>query len=107
MSIAIGVLFGCGTYLILRRQFLRMLLGFGLYAHAAHLILIVMGGYDREKLAPFRIPSPGEDLSRYMDPLPPDVILTAIVITFGVSALFLVLSYRTYQAWQTDDPEEL
>jgi len=105
MCVVIGVLFACGTYLILRRQFLRMALGFGLYSHAVNLVLITVGGFHQTKSAPFF--ESGKKMADYMDPLPPDVILTAIVISFGVTALFLVLAYRTYRAWKTDDPEKI
>lgn len=43
----------------------------------------------------------------YTDPLPQALILTAIVISFGVTAFFLVLAYRTYQELGTDNVEEM
>jgi hypothetical protein len=42
-----------------------------------------------------------------MDPLPPDIILTAIVISFAVGALMLILCYRVYLDSGTDNPQEL
>jgi hypothetical protein len=42
-----------------------------------------------------------------MDPIPPDIVLTAIVISFAVGALFLTIAYVVYRDYGTDNPEEL
>jgi multicomponent Na+:H+ antiporter subunit C len=48
----------------------------------------------------------GEEAAAYTDPLPQALILTSIVISFGVTSFFLVLSYRTYKELGTDDLQE-
>lgn len=102
MSFVVGVLFTCGTYLILTKSLLRIILGTALLSHGAHLLLLTMGGLKRG--AP---PLLGLGADSYTDPLPQALILTAIVISFGVTALFFVLAYRAYKELGTDDMDQL
>jgi len=105
MAIAIGVLFAGGTYLMLRPNLIRVVLGMGLYSNGVNLLMITCGGYDRLLEAPFA--DVGADTAALMDPIPPDIILTAIVISFAVGALFLTVAYRVYLDHGTDNPEAL
>lgn len=105
LALAIAVLFAAGTLLILRPNLLRIVMGFGLYSNATNLLLIAVGGYTRERQAPFVGTQPSAQ--SLMDPLPPDIILTAIVISFAVGALLLTLCYRVYTDHATDNPQEL
>ena len=102
MSFVIGIIFTVATYLMLTKSLLRVIIGTSLLSHGAHLLLLTMGGL--KKGAP---PLLGENASSYTDPLPQALILTAIVISFGVTSLFLVLAYRTYQELETDNMEKL
>ncbi len=102
MAFVIGVLFTTATYLMLSKSILRIIIGTGLLSHGAHLLLLTMGGLKRG--AP---PLLGEEASSYTDPIPQALILTAIVISFGVTAFFLVLAYRSYQELGTDNMERL
>jgi multicomponent Na+:H+ antiporter subunit C len=104
MAALIGVMFAAGTYMILRPSLIRIAMGFGLYSNAANLLLIACGGFAPDRESPFI--SDGGTL-RLMDPLPPDIILTAIVISFAVSALLLTVAYRVYLDHDSDDPEKL
>lgn len=106
MAAVIAVLFAAGTYLILRPNLLRVVMGFGLYSNATNLLLIAVGGYTRDSGAPFVGADP-KTAAGLMDPLPPDIILTAIVISFAVSALMLTICYRVYRDHGTDNPQEL
>ena len=106
MAAVIAVLFAAGTYLILRPNLIRLVMGFGLYSNATNLLLITVGGYTRTSGAPFVGADP-KTAAGLMDPLPPDIILTAIVISFAVSALMLTICYRVYQDHGTDNPQEL
>jgi multicomponent Na+:H+ antiporter subunit C len=103
MALVIGVLFGVGTYMLLRPSLIRIVMGFGLYSNAANLLIMASGGWSRTAAAPFV----GAAAPPFMDPLPPDIVLTAIVISFAVGALLLVISYRVYRDHGTDDPERL
>ncbi len=105
MALVIGVLYAAGTYMILRPSLVRMVMGFGLYSNATNLLLIVMGGWGPKLGAPF-VEDP-KNVSGLMDPLPPDIILTAIVISFATGALLLTICYRVYLDHQTDNPELL
>ena len=106
MAVVIGLLFAAGTHLILRPNMLRLVMGFGLYSNATNLLLITVGGYTRESGAPFVGADP-RTAAGVMDPLPPDIVLTAIVISFAVSALTLIICYRVYCDYGTDNPQEL
>jgi len=103
MALVVGVLFGVGTYMLLRPSLIRIVMGFGLYSNAANLLLMACGGYAQEAAAPFI----GESTQLHMDPLPPDIVLTAIVISFAVGALLLIICYRVYRDHGVDDPERL
>lgn len=102
MSFVIGILFMCATYLMLSKSLLRIIVGTGLLSHGAHLLLLTMGG-----LKGGAAPLLGENASSYTDPIPQALILTAIVISFGVTAFFLVLAYRAYQELGTDNMEKM
>ena len=106
IAIVVGVLFGGGTYLILRPSLIRIVMGLALYSNGANLLMIACGGYSSHKTAPF-VNEKTDSVLALMDPLPPDFILTAIVISFAVSALFLTTCYRVYLDHGTDDPEQL
>ncbi|MFD5600474.1 Na(+)/H(+) antiporter subunit C [Leucobacter sp. NPDC058333] len=86
------VLYTCGVYLMLDRSLTRLLLGFLLVGNATNLLIFLMSGSFGS--APISGDTPAEDMS---DPLPQAFILTAIVITFGVSAFLLALIYRSWR----------
>ena len=105
LAIVIGLLFAGGTYSLLRPNLVRMVIGFGLLSNGVNLMMIAAGGYTIASRAPFV--SSVADTSGLMDPLPPDVVLTAIVINFAVGALFLSICYVVYRDHGTDDPDRL
>lgn len=98
MSFVIGFLFMAAVYLLLSKSLLRIIIGTGLLSHGAHLLILTMGGLGGESP-----PVLDEGAKTFADPLPQALILTAIVISFGVTAFFLVLAYRSYQELETDD----
>lgn len=98
MAVVIGILFMAAVYLILSRSLLRIILGTGLLSHGAHLLILTMGG-----LGGTSPPVLADGVTDYADPLPQALILTAIVISFGVTAFILVLFYRTYAEHKTDN----
>ncbi len=90
LSIAIGVLAACGVWLLLRPRTFQVLLGLALLSYAVNLFIFSMGSLFigaepivRDGVAP--------DLLHYTDPLPQALVLTAIVIGFATTALFLVV----------------
>ena len=102
MSIVIGVLFTIGTYLILSKTFLRIILGTSIIGHGVNLLMLTMGGLKKGGATLL-----GFNESSLNDPLPQALLLTAIVINFATTALLLVLSYRAYKVLGTDDSEQL
>ena len=101
IAVVIGVLFFSGVYLLLSRTLLRVLVGTCLLSHGTLLVLITMG-----KLMRGDAPILGGLATHYIDPLPQALILTAIVIGFGVTAFIIVLSYRAFQSLDSDDTED-
>ncbi len=86
------VMYTAGVYLLLDRSLTRILLGFLLVGNATNLLIFMMSGEFGS--API---VGGDDDSTMSDPLPQAFILTAIVITFGVSAFLLALIYRSWR----------
>ncbi|MCD2138633.1 Na(+)/H(+) antiporter subunit C [Salinicoccus halitifaciens] len=102
MSVVIGILFAVAVYLMFSRNIIRVLIGTLLLSHSVHLILFTMAGLQRG--AP---PLLFLEAEAYADPLPQALILTAIVINFGITAFVSVLVYRTYQEHKTVDLYDL
>ncbi len=100
LAIAIGVLFSCGTYLILQRSLTRIVIGFALLGHGANLVILAAGG--RAGLPPII----GGDDGAVADPLSQALILTAIVISFAVTAFLAALVYRSWRLTGDDEPED-
>jgi multicomponent Na+:H+ antiporter subunit C len=105
LALVIGLLFAGGSYSILRPNLIRKVIGFGLISNAVNLLMIACGGFSLRNGAPFV--SDPTAVSGLMDPIPPDIVLTAIDISFAVGALFLTICYVVYRDYGTDDPEEL
>lgn len=102
ICILAGLLFATGIYNLLQKQLIRIIIGTGLLTHGAHLFILTMGGLKRGKS-----PILEEDVTNYTDPLPQALILTSIVISFGVTSLLLVLAYRAANDNDTDNMDQL
>jgi len=85
----VGFLFALATWLILHREWLKILFGIMLIGHAANLAILSSSGDPNGKLPPIT----GKDAAM-MDPLPQALLLTAIVIGFAIVAFFIALLYR-------------
>lgn len=94
LTVVAAALAGFGTWLAMDRSLTRILLGLGLWGHAVVVLLLVAGG--REGIAPIGSAEElaGADLA---DPLVQALALTAIVITFAVTAFLLALAARSWQ----------
>ncbi|MBU4465251.1 MAG: Na(+)/H(+) antiporter subunit C [Actinobacteria bacterium] len=101
LIVIMAALFACGVYAMLERSLTRVLIGFLLLGNAANLLLLIVMG--RPGVAPF---FGAADPSEMSDPLPQALTLTAIVITFAVSAFLLALIYRSWQLGQADTVED-
>lgn len=102
MVLAMGFLFACGIYLMLERSLTRVLLGFILLGNGVNLLIILTAGRGAPPL------TDGQNLSTLgmSDPLPQALILTAIVITFAVTAFLLAMIYRSWRLVRADSLED-
>lgn len=101
LIVVMAVLFACGVYAMLERSLTRVLIGFLLLGNATNLLLLIVMG--QPGVAAFFGSASPDEMS---DPLPQALTLTAIVITFAVSAFLLALIYRSWQLGQADTVED-
>ena len=97
LALVVGVLVACGTYLLLQRTLTRIVIGLAMISHGVNLLLLLAGGRAGD--------APLAGAEQPADPLPQALALTAIVISFGVSAFLLVLAYRSWQLRRDDEVE--
>lgn len=100
MALTVAVLYGAGAYLLLQRNLSRIVIGLAIIGHGANLLLLLAGGRAG------RAPIVGDGAGPASDPLPQALALTAIVITFGVSAYLLALSYRSWLINRSDEVQD-
>lgn len=101
LCLLIGVLFGTGVYLVLARSISRALIGLLLVGNGANLLFMVASGPAGR--APIVGLAPESEMS---DPLPQAMVLTAIVISLGISAFVLAMAHRSWQLARTDNVED-
>lgn len=104
-SLVIGVLFAGSIYSILRRSLAKILFGFLILSHAVNLLIFTAGGFNRGA-TPF-ITDQSIDPNLISDPLPQALILTAIVIGFGVISFCIALYSVFYASNRTDDVDKI
>ncbi len=101
-ALIVAILFAVGVYLLLQRTLTRIILGLGILGHAANLLLLIVGG--PAGFAPIVGEYPaGEPVA---DPVPQALALTAIVISFGITAFLLALAYRSWVLTHDDEVED-
>ena len=106
LALAAGVLYAAGIYLMLRRRLAQLIIGLGLLSNGTNLLIFTAGGLTRGQ--PPVVPAGAEALvPPYADPVPQALVLTAIVIGFGLLAFLLVLAHRVHATVGTDDIDEL
>lgn|SRR5690625_360693 len=105
-ALIIGLMYGAGLYMILRRSMVKLLIGFMLMANGSNLLIFLLGRI--RKGAPPIIPeSSSVFVEAFTDPIPQALILTAIVISFGLQAFAIVLIQRVYKVLKVDDIDQL
>lgn len=97
LAVVIGALYAAGIYMLLRQTLVKLLIGLVLLSNAANLLIFTSAGLTRGRSPVIPIEATAVTLP-VADPLPQALILTAIVIGFGVTAFALVLGYRMYRA---------
>ena len=106
LAIASGVLYASGIYLMLRRRLAQLIIGLGLLSNGTNLLIFTAGGLTRAR--PPVVPEGTKVLTApYADPVPQALVLTAIVIGFGLLAFSLVLAHRVHDTLGTDDVDEV
>lgn len=93
VAAAIGLLTACGLYLVLRQRTFPLIVGLSLLSYAVNLFLFASG-----RLAPDLPPIIAKSATAYTDPLPQALVLTAIVISFGMTAVIVLMALG---AWLT------
>lgn len=106
LAFVVGGLYAIGLYLMLRRSIVKLIIGLVLLGQAANLLIFTLGGLTRGQ-APLIAPDATQLTAPFADPLPQALILTAIVIGFGVQAFAVVLLKRTYQTVGADDLDDM
>ena len=106
LAFVIGGLYAAGLYMMMRRSIVKLIFGIVLIGQAANLLIFTLGRLTRGRpaLIPFGETGPAGAIA---DPLPQALILTAIVIGFGVQAFAIVLIKRAYQTVGTDDLDDM
>jgi multicomponent K+:H+ antiporter subunit C len=89
LALAIGVLTACGVWLILRPRTFQVIMGLVLLSYGVNLFIFAMGRLVTNR--PPILDGQPEAAAQYADPVPQALVLTAIVISFATTALFLVL----------------
>jgi multicomponent Na+:H+ antiporter subunit C len=105
LAIGVAVLYSVGVYLLLQRSLTHIIMGLALLGHGANLLLLMVGGPAG------RAPVTGDhataaSLQGMADPMPQALALTAIVISFGITAFLLVLAWRSWATSGTDKVED-
>lgn len=106
MVVLVGGMLFVGTYLILRRSLMRVLFGIVIVSNAVNLIILTMGrlGSTIPPVIPYGLEGPTETIA---NPLPQALILTAIVIGFGLIVFAFVLLMRVYERLKTIQADEI
>ncbi len=130
LSLTIALLFGIGTFLILRRDIVKVIIGLGILSHAVNVLIVSTGIFDgtRVPILPGSHNDAGttgsvfnDNLAEgilspvvqagthmdYVDPLVQALVLTAIVISLATTAFILILAYRIHEEYGTTDIREL
>ena len=101
VALGIGALAGSGVWLILRPRTFQVIIGLSLLSYAVNLFIFAMGR-PRTGVPPILATRATGDPSQYADPLPQALVLTAIVISFATTALFLVVLLAARGLTETD-----
>ncbi len=105
LSILTGLLFAAGVYLILHRDFTKLVMGIVIIGNATAIFIFVAGRIVRQS-APF-LDEKGSVPEAFADPVPQALILTALVIGFGIQAFALLLFKKVYDIPDIEEVDDL
>jgi multicomponent Na+:H+ antiporter subunit C len=128
LSLTISILFGIGTFLILRRDIVKVIIGLSILSHAVNLLIVSVGAFSgkdvpiitHDEVAStntifidslingiFAPMLNGTNPTQYVDPLVQALVLTAIVISLATTAMIIILAYRIHEEYGTTDIQKL
>lgn len=106
LVLLVGILYSAGIFMMLRRSMVKLLLGLLLIGNGANILIFLMGGLTKGK--PPIIGKEERTFSgAYADPVPQALILTAIVISFALTAFAIILLKKVYATTGSDDLDSL
>jgi multicomponent Na+:H+ antiporter subunit C len=105
LAVVAGVLYAMGLYLMLRRRLAQLIIGLGLLSNGSNILILAAAGVTRSN--PPLVTDANLAADQFADPVPQSLILTAIVIGFGVLAFALVLAHRVHESAASDDIDAL
>ena len=106
LAIMVGLLYAAGLFMILRRSLVKLFIGLVLLGNGANLLIFLLGRIV--KGAPPIIPDGSKVIAgAFADPVPQALVLTAIVISFGLQSFAIILIKRAYQVVGTDDLDQI
>jgi multicomponent Na+:H+ antiporter subunit C len=106
LALLTGILYAAAFYMMLRRSLVKLIIGLVLLGHASNMAIFTMGRLSKGN-PPFIAKGATAVAEPYADPVPQALILTAIVIGFGIQAFAIVLIKRVYQETKSDDLDKL
>src|ERR1044071_4146473 len=104
LALVAGGLYAAGLYLMLRRRLAQLIIGLSLLSNGSNILILAAAGVAGAQTP---LVNEGVPLDQYADPVPQSLILTAIVIGFGVLAFSLVLAHRIHHSAGSDDIDEI
>jgi multicomponent Na+:H+ antiporter subunit C len=128
LSLTIAVLFGIGTFLILRRDIIKVIIGLSVLSHGVNLLIVSIGVFSGKQVPILTtdevIPTStiftdslknsvlapllnGTNPTQFVDPLVQALVLTAIVISLATTAVIIILAYRIHEEYGTTDIQKL
>lgn len=102
LAVLVGSLYASGIYMLLRRSMVKMIIGLILLGNGVNLLIFLLGGVSKGKP-----PILGGNLESFADPVPQALILTAIVISFGLQAFAIILIQKVFEVLGTDDLDRI
>jgi multicomponent Na+:H+ antiporter subunit C len=105
LAILVGVLYTAGVYMVLRRSILKFIIGLIFLSNATNLLVFISSGIIAGE--PAFVGKEASNVHALADPVPQALVLTAIVIGFGIVVFTLALKYKFYEATGTDDLDQL
>jgi multicomponent Na+:H+ antiporter subunit C len=106
LALVVGGLYAAGIYVMLRRNVVKLVMGLVLLGHAANLLIFTAAGLTRAA-PPIIRPDAAQLEGGAADPLPQALVLTAIVIGFGIQSFALILIRRAHRVIGTDDVDAM